>query len=106
MHLIPIISHVHLLLYIISTLNVKQFSHQKENTKLLTNFHDHTLSGIIVGWSDVANDLLVYNPITKELYTTSIYKIDGYNSTNISLIKDGGMPSGLYFIDTQQNTSE
>lgn len=51
------------------------FSHHRENTKEHTNVQAHTFAGIAVGWSDVANGLQVYNPITKELYTTLAVKI-------------------------------
>ena len=84
------------------------FSHLKDNTTERTNVQVHTLVGIAVGWSDVANGLQVYNPITKELYTTSLFKIDENNATRsyFNLQYDGGMFSGLYLIDSRQNTAE
>ncbi len=84
------------------------FSHKKDNTKARTNTQAHSLAGIAVGWSDTANGLLVYNPITKELYTTSVYKIDKHNATKsyFNLSYDGGMFSGLYLQDSLQNTPE
>ena len=68
----------------------------------------HTLAGIAVGWSNTANGLLVFNPITKESYTTSIYKIDEHNKTKsyFNLKYDGGMFSGLYSTDSTQNIPE
>ena len=72
------------------------FSHKKDNNKARTNIQAHTLAGIAVGWSDVANGLQVYNPITKELYTTSVFKIDKHNPTKLyfNLKYNGGMFSG------------
>ena len=66
------------------------------------------MAGIAVGWSDVANGLLIFNPITKELYTTSLYKIDKHNQTKtyFNLMYDGGMFSGLYSIDSKQQIPE
>ena len=57
------------------------FSQKKDNTKERTNIQSHTLVGIAIGWSDVANGLQVYDPTTKELYTMPIYKINGHNVT-------------------------
>ncbi len=84
------------------------FSHSKDNTKERTNVQAHTLAGIAVGWSNTANGLLVFNPITKELYSTSIYKIDEHNETKtyFNLKYDGGMFSGLYSTDSNQNIPE
>ena len=50
----------------------------------------------------------MYNPITKELYTTSTYKLDGHNATQqyFNLKYDGGMFSGLYSTDSRQNVPE
>ena len=61
-----------------------------------------------MGWGDVANGLLIYNPITKEIYTTSIFKINENNSTKnfFNLPYDGSMFSGLYSLDAKQNTPE
>ena len=72
------------------------------------NVQAHTLAGIAVGWSDIANGLQVYNPITKELYTTSIFKIDEHNATKsyFNLTYDGGMFTNLYSLDTHQNLPE
>ena len=50
------------------------FSHHKDNNKEHSNVQSHTLAGIAVGWSDVVNGLQVYNPHTKELYTTSVLR--------------------------------
>ena len=84
------------------------FSHLKDNTKQRSNIQAHTLARIAVGWSDVANGLQVYNPITKELYTTSVFKIDEHNATKsyFNLQYDGGMFSGLYSLDSRQNVPE
>ena len=66
------------------------------------------MAGIAVGWSDIANGLLVYNPVSKELYTTSLYKIDEHQATKnyFNLSYDGGMFTGLYSIDSKQNIPE
>ena len=84
------------------------FSHTKDNTKSRTNTQAHSMAGIAVGWSDVANGLLIYNPITKELYTTSIYKIDEHQQTQsyFNLPYDGGMFSGLYSKDMKHTSPE
>ncbi len=84
------------------------FSHNKDNTKSRTNTQAHSMAGIAVGWSDVANGLLIYNHITKELYTTLIYKIDEHQQTQsyFNLSYDGGMFSGLYSNDMKQNSPE
>ena len=83
------------------------FSHSKDNTKQRIT-QAHSLAGIVVGWSEQANRLMVYNPITKELYTTSIYKIDEHNETKtyFNLTYNGGMFSGLYSSDSKQNIPE
>ena len=84
------------------------FSHHKDNTKERSNLQAHTLAGIAVSWSDVANGLQVYNPITKELYTTSLFKIDEHNATKsyFNLHYDGGMFSGLYSVDSKEQSTE
>ena len=66
------------------------------------------MAGIAVGWSDVANGLLIFNPITKELYTISLYKIDEHNATKnyFNITYYGGMFSGLYSIDSKQQIPE
>ena len=73
-----------------------------------TNLQAHSLAGIAVGWNDTANGLLVYNQISKELYTTSVYKLDKHNVTKtyFNLTYNGGIFSGLYSIDSQQNIPE
>ena len=40
------------------------FSYTKYNRKLRTNVQAHTLAGIAVGWSNTANGLIVYIPLT------------------------------------------
>ncbi len=69
------------------------FAHTKDNTKAHTNVQAHTMAGIVIGWSDTSNGLLAYKHITKELYTTSVYKIDEHHNatkTYINLQYDGG----------------
>ena len=85
-------------IFIIATLQQLKVSARKLPRTLYTDFipkllsHEcsnlqaHTLAGIAVGWSNVANGLQVYNPITKELYTTSIFKIHEHNTTKSSLL--------------------
>ena len=84
------------------------FTHTKDNTKSRTNLQAHTMAGIAVGWSDIANGLLIYNPITKVLYTSSVYKMDEHQQTQsyFNLSYDGGMFSGLYSLDAKQNVPE
>ena len=84
------------------------FSHHKDNNKERSNVQSHTLAGIAVGWSDVANGLQVYNPHSKELYTTSVFKIDEHNATKsyFNITYDGGMFCNLYSVDSRQNTPE
>ena len=93
---------------LITIFSTVYFSHTKDNTKVRTNVQVHTLTGISVGQSDTSNGLLVYNPITKELYTTSIYKMDEVNATKtyFNLPYDGGMFSGIYSTDTHLTIPE
>ena len=66
------------------------------------------MQGIAVGWSDVANIMEIYNPVTKQLYTTTVYKLDEHNNTksHFNLSYDGGILSGLFSMDSQQNVPE
>ena len=57
------------------------FSHTKDGSYARTNVQSHTMQGIAVGWIDVANDIEIYNPVTKQLYTTTVYKLDEHNNT-------------------------
>ena len=84
------------------------FSHHKDNTKERSNVQAHSLAGTAVGWSNDANGLQVYNPHTKELYTTSIFKIDKHKATKsyFNITYDGGMFCNLYSLDSRQNTPE
>lgn len=84
------------------------FSHYNDNTKECSNVQAHTLVSIAVGWSDVANGLQVYNPHTKELYTTSVFKIDKHNATKsyFNITYDGSMFCNIYSTDSRQNTPE
>ena len=84
------------------------FTHVKDGVKARTNIQSHTMAGIAVGYSDVANGMEVYNPLTKELYTTSRFKLDEHHSTKtyFNLDYDGGIFSGLYSLDCNQNVPE
>ena len=66
------------------------------------------VAGIAVGWSDTSNGLLVYKQITKEIYTTSIYKVDECDTTRnyFNLFYNEEMYSALYSIYLNQNLSE
>ena len=66
------------------------------------------VAGIAVGWSDTANVLLVYKQITKEIYTTSICKIDERNTTRnyFNLFYDEEIYSDLYSIYLRKILSE
>ena len=58
------------------------FTPTKDNIKARTNIHLHTMVGIAVaGYIEVANGMEVYNPLTKELYTTSCFKLDEHHLT-------------------------
>ena len=52
------------------------FSHSKDGAKRRSPFQAHTLQGIAGGWSDISNGLEIYNLITKQIYTSIIFKID------------------------------
>ncbi len=81
----------------------------QQYTKLRSNVQAHIPAGIAVGWSNVASGLQVYNPITKELYTTSsVFKIDKHNATKsyFNLKYDGDIFSGLYSLNSRQNAQE
>ena len=84
------------------------FSHTKDGTKTRTNVQSHSMQGIAVGWSDTANGMEIYNPITKQLYTTTVYKLDEHNQTKLhfNLTYDGGIYSGLLSLDSTQNLPE
>ena len=46
------------------------FTHSKDGVKARSNIQSHTMAGIAIGYSDIANGMEIYNPLTKELYTT------------------------------------
>ena len=56
------------------------FTHTKDNVKARTNVQSYTMAGIAVGYSEIANGMEIYNPLTKELYTTSRFKLDEHHS--------------------------
>ena len=66
------------------------------------------MQGIALGWSDITNGMEIYNPITKQLYTTTVYKLDEHNQTKLhfNLPFDGGIFSGLLSLDSTQNVPE
>jgi len=74
------------------------FSKKEDGNTTRTNVQSHTMQGIAVGWSEKANGMEIYNPITKTLYTSTVYNIDENNSTKnyFNLDYDGGMFTGLY----------
>ena len=73
------------------------FSHTKDGTKTRSNVQSHSTQGIAVGWSDTANGMEIYKPITKQLYTTTVYKLDEHNHTKLhfNLPYDGVIYSGV-----------
>ena len=83
-------------------------SHQKDNTHPRTATEPHTLQGIAVGFSDKANGMEIYNPSTKQLYTTTVYKLDESNETrnHFNLHYDGAMFFGLFSAQTSQTSAE
>ena len=55
-------------------------SRTKDGTHVRTNAQSHTMQeGIAIGWSGIANCMEIYNPITKQLYITTVYKLDEHN---------------------------
>ena len=54
-------------------------SHTKDGTKRRSPFQSHTLQDIVVGWSDTSNRLEIYNPLNKQIYTSTVVKIDDLN---------------------------
>ena len=48
------------------------FFHAKDGSHTQTNVQSHTMQGIAVGWSNVANGMEIYNPVTKQLHTTTV----------------------------------
>ncbi len=73
-------------------------SHSKDNTHQRTTTEPHSLQGIAVGYSDRANGMEIYNPNSKQLYTTTVYRLDEQNETrnHFNLHYDGSMYFGLY----------
>lgn len=84
------------------------FSHTKDGTKQCTNVQSHSLHGITVGWGDTANGMEIYNPITKQFYTTTVYKLDEHNNTKqyFNLPYIGEIFSGVLSLDSTQNIPE
>ena len=68
-------------------------SHTKDNTHTCTTTDPHSLQGIAVGYSDRANGMEIYNPNSKQLYTTTVYRLDEQNETrnHFNLHYDGAM---------------
>ena len=57
------------------------FSHQKDGSKHRSPFQAQTLQGIAVGCSDIPNGLEIYNPLNKQFYTSTVFKIDNNITT-------------------------
>lgn len=81
-------------------------SHTKYNTHPRSSSDPHTLQGIAVGYSDCANGMEIYNPSTKQLYTTTVFCLDEQNETrnHFNLQYDGAM--FFYSAKTTQATTE
>lgn len=47
--------------------------HTKDGTHPRSTTEPQTLQGIAVGYSDRANGMEIYNPTSKQLYTTTVY---------------------------------
>ncbi len=83
-------------------------SHHKDNTHPRTTAEPHTLQGITVGFSNKANGMEIYNPSTKQLYTTTVYRLDENNKTrhHFNLHFYGAMFFGLYSAQSNQTSAE
>ena len=68
-----------------------------------------TLCNVLL-WDGVKkeNGMEIYNPITKTLYTTSVYKLDEMNITknHFNLTYDGGKFASLYSYGNDSHTEE
>ena len=83
------------------------FAHTKDGVKRRSPFQAHTLQGIAIGWSEVANGLEIYNPITKQIYTSTVFKIDELNATRslFNLQYNGGIFQGLLSVDSTSHST-
>lgn len=73
------------------------FPHTKDKQIDCTMAQAQTMQDIAVGYSEIANGMEIYNPITKQLYTDNIFRLDENNQTDsqLNLIYDGGMFLGV-----------
>ena len=84
------------------------FSKLEDSTTKRTNMQSHTMQGIAVGWCEKANGMNIYNPLTKQLYTTNLFRPDESMSTKnyFNLSYNGGMFVGLYSEDCEKLIKE
>ena len=83
-------------------------SHKKDGIHNCTTFISHSLQGFAVGYSHIANGMEIYNPINKQLHTTTVFKLDEDNAimNHFNLHYDGSMFFGLYSSNNHRNYAE
>jgi transposase InsO family protein len=79
--------------------SVGYFPHQNEENETKSKSQAHTMDGIAVGRDELSNTVLFYNPILRQYYRPSIFKLDESRlpvSTFPKSIRfDGGLTCGL-----------
>ena len=83
-------------------------SHEKDGIHNRTTTDSHSLQGIAVDYSHIANGMEIYNPTNKQLYTTTVFKLDEDNATrnHFNLHYHGSMFFGLYSSNSPRNYAE
>ena len=71
-----------------------------------SQFQAHKLQVIAIGWSEISNGLEIYNPTTKQLYISTVFKIDEliYTKLIVNLPYDGGIFQGSLSVDPTAHT--
>ncbi len=70
---------------LIRLFSTSYFQHHKDDMQHFSQFQAQTMQGIAAGWSSISNRLEIYNPLTRKLYTTTVFKIY-MNSTTLNHI--------------------
>lgn len=57
------------------------FLKQKDVTTSRTMDQAHSMQGIAVGHSEIANGMEIWNPTTKKLHTENVFRLDKHSNT-------------------------
>jgi hypothetical protein len=73
------------------------FLKQKDVTTSRAMAQAHSMQGIAVGHSEIANGMEIWNPTTKKLHTENVFRLDEHSNTptEFRLQYDGGLFLGI-----------